>query len=528
MRFAHRSLILVVGLFFSYQVLHAQINTGQDEGEAPFSAQDSTGNDSLKPQKNVRILTEWFDLGELEAGRDPRKGVHFDLHNLMYFDHLERTDGFSVTLGQLGKPYRRYRYGVDAGFLREGNYINPYTGDEDVYMMDQEREVRYYDTRTPFININYGQGKSDLSGLKVEVSQNINPWWNLSVLFRREQSDGTYSEFATSHHNIYVATNFRSRNDRYHLFVNGFFQELQNELNGGVAQIDSIPALFNKGSQPVSLSDADLIKRQNSVFFKHYYSLTKPDDSVENPHKFLIYNTGMRDFFINQYTDTIISTTAQLYSFPVYLTLEDTLDDYFYERYQHGRWSVAGGVTYRFHKRSFTTGHQFQILNQLTNFNKNREDFQLNKVTQQYKGSMDLEPGVFALHADLEFEVAASNYFTPENLLRGNASISFPKAVSDYKYKIAKEKQPGDPKPDSVEVEQFRRPFMGFVSVMNYDRNPSLQQAFGNGWEGNTFAASRDFGNRRLELFQAGIEWRGKGKKTNYGGLPGSRRNNFV
>ncbi len=520
LRLTCRGLILFAGFLLAFQGLQAQIDDSDDEGESPFSVRDSTSGDSLEPQREVRILTEQFDLSAMDAGRDARKGVQFDLENLMYFDHLERMDGFAVSLGQMGKPYRRYHYGVDAGFLREGNYINPYTGDEDVYMMDQEREVRYYDTRTPFININYGQGKSDLSGLKVEVAQNINPWWNVSVLFRREQSDGTYSEFATSHHNIYIASNWRTRNERYHLFFNGFFQELKNELNGGVAQIDSIANLFNKRSQPVSLSDADLIKRQNSVFLKHYYSLTK-SDSVEKPHKLQVYNTVMRDFFINQYTDTIVSSTAQLYSFPVYLTLEDSTD-YLYERYQHGRWSVTGGVTYRFHKRGFTTGHRFQILNETVNFDKNNEDYLLNKVTQEYMGSMDIEPGVFAFHADLQLQVAASNYFTPENLVNGNASISFPKAVLDYTYKVAKEKRPGDPKPDSVDVEQLRRPFMGFVSVMNYDRNPSLQQSFGSGWEGNTFNASRDFGNRRLELFKAGIEWRGKSKKSNYGGLPGS------
>ncbi len=520
LRLTSRGLIFFAGLLFAFQGLQAQIEDGEDEAESPFTVQDSIGKDSLEVQKEVRILTEWFDLGAMEAGWNARKGVHFDLDNLMYFDHLERTDGFYVSLGQIGKPYRRYHYGVDAGFLREGNFINPYTGEEDVYMMDQEREVRYYDTRTPFININYGQGKSDLSGLKVEVAQNINPWWNISVLFRREQCAGTYSEFATSHHNIYVATNLRSRNERYHLFLNGFFQELLNEVNGGVAQIDSIPNLFNKRSQPISLSDADLVKRQNSVYLKHYYSLVK-SDSLEKPHKLLVYNSVMRDFFINQYADTIISSTVQQYSFPVYLTLDDSAD-YLYERYQHGRWSVAGGVTYRFHKQGFTTGHQFQVLNETVNFDKNNNGYLLNKVIQEYKGSMDIEPGAIAVHADLEFQVAASNYFTPENLLNGNVSISFPEAVSDYTYKIAKEKNPGDPKPDSVEVEQLRRPFIGFMSVMNYDRNPSIQQSFGAGWEGNSFNASRDFGNRRLELFKVGIGWRGKSRKTNYGGLPGS------
>ena len=206
----------------------------------------------------------------------------------------------------------------------------------------------------PISIINYGQGKSDLSGLNVHFAQNINPWWNVNVLYRREGSSGTYSEFQTTHNNIVVATNVRSRNERYHAFGNFMFQEFGDELNGGVAQIDSIQALFNKGSQPVSLTDAVLIKRQQSLFFKHYYSLTNPNDSVERANKFLIHNSVMRDYFNNEFQDTSISATIQEYSYPVYLTLADTVDS-FWEQYTHQRWTVTGGATYRFRKRSFST-----------------------------------------------------------------------------------------------------------------------------------------------------------------------------
>lgn len=516
-----RSILLLGCLLISFQGVQAQIDDGEDEGESPFSISDSTGRDSIKPQKEVRILTETFDLQALDAGRDPRTGVQFDLRQVLYFDPLERTDGFATTLGQLGKPYRRFKYGVDAAFLQEGRYINPYTGEEDVYMMDQEKEVKYYDTRTPFINIYFGQGKSDLSGLWVDVAQNVTPWWNLSILFRREQSDGTYSEFATSHHNIYVASNFRTRNERYRLFINGMFQELQNELNGGVGQIDSIPALFNKGSQPVSLAGADLIKRQQSIYLKQYYSLIKPD-TVERANKLFVYSSIMGDYFINQYTDTIVSSTVQAYQFPIYLTLEDSTD-FLYEKYQHNRWSFAEGLTYQFHKKSFRSTHQGKILNEITDFEKNLETIRLSKFTWMWNGDLNLNPGPFELNGEMKVQGATSNLFAAEALIKGSASIGFPKAVSDYTYMVAKEKRKGDPKPDSVLVEKMRRPWKGFLTLMNFDRNPSLQQAYGDGWEGNTFAGNQGFGNRRLELFKTGIEWNGKAKKTNYGGMPGSR-----
>jgi len=497
-------------------------NDDEDEAGAPgLARRDSLNRDSLAAQKKVRILTERFDLQALEAGKDPRAGVQMDLEQATYFDVLERQEGFAVTLGQLGKPYRRYRYGVDAGFLQTGTTINPFTGEEDVYLNDPTKDIKFFDTRTPYVHVYYGKGKSDLGALWVDVSQNINPWWNVSALYRRETSNGTYSEFATSHYNLYLNTNFRTRNDRYHLFTSGSFSELSDELNGGMAQSDTLAWNFRKGSEPVSLSGADLLKRQNALFFKHYYSILKPD-TVENPHKLLVYNHVMRDFFINQYTDTIISESVRSAIFPVYPTLADTAD-FIYERYQHQRWSYGEGLTYSYTGKRFQTQHQINVLNEIINFDKNLVDYRLNKLTRSWKAGITMAPEAFSLQGDFQLQRTTSNFFETEGLARGKVSLSFPKAKEDYTYQIAVEKRPGDPKPDSVTVSKERRPVEVFTMAMNFNRNPSIQQAFGTGWEGNGFTGDRSFRSRRLELLTAGIEYRSKSTKTNYGEIKGHR-----
>lgn len=518
-----RLMLLLCFVWLGSGAAWSQFDTDdEDEAGAPgLSRRDSLNRDSLPEQKQVRILTERFDLLALEAGKDPRAGVEMDLTLMPYFDMLDRQEGFSTTLGQLGKPYRRYRYGVDAGFLQTGNTINPFTGEEDVYLHDPTKDIKFFDTRTPYVHVYYGKGKSDLGALWVDISQNINPWWNVSALYRRETSTGTYSEFATSHYNLYLNTNFRTKNERYQLFTSGSFSELSDELNGGIAQSDTLAWNFRKGSEPVSLVGADLVKRQNAWFFKQYYSILKPD-TVASPHKLLVYNHVMRDYFINQYTDTIISEGIQNDLWPVYPTLSDTAD-FLYERYQHQRWSYGEGLTYSYTGKRFQTSQQLQVLNEIVNFDKNDVDYRWNKLSRTWKGAIVMAPESFALEGDVQLQRTSSNFFEAEGLSRAKVAFSFPKAKQDFDYRVAVEKRRGDPKPDSVTVSQERRPFQVFAMVMNYNRNPSIQQAFGTGWEGNGFTANRGFRNRRLELFTAGVEYRSKGIKTNYGVKEGHR-----
>lgn len=509
-------MLLMSGMAFT------QIIVGDDDdGTSPESSalQDSTSQDSLPPQKEVAIRTEWFDLGRWKKGKAPRIDAGADIREVMYFDRVERLDGFSANLGQIGTPYKRYRYGLDASFLKTGLTLNPFTGQEEVYLLDPLKDVQYFDTRTPFINIYYGQGKSDLSGLEVDVAQNISPWWNLSFLFRRDKTEGTYAEFAANHLDLYLASNIRSRNGRYQLFSNVMFQEHNNGINGGVAQEFDYEDLFNKGSQPVSLSGASLEKISRSFALQHMYQFVR--DTVKSPHRLVVYNEWSRDFFENEYTDTIIDVDVFLYPYPLYPTLFSGIDNV-YERYQHRRWRGSAGSTYRFTKPAFESGHNLEVSNNWTNFNKKRQDYTLSSFTTSYTGDFILRPAPFELKAELDFDATTSNLFPASTYTEGRASFSFPREVVDYSYWKELDKKMGQEKPDSVLVKAKRRAFTGFASALLYDRNPTLQQAYGDGWWGNGFRGNENFENQRIELFKAGMMLRGKSRKTEYAVLPGN------
>lgn len=514
-------LFLLIPLLLCSTFVFSQINDEDNDFDAESAESagiaDSTLQDTL-PVKEVDIRTEWFDLGRWKRGKAPRIEQGADLRELIYFDRIERLDGFYANLGQIATPYKRYRYGLDASFLKTGLSLNPFTGQEDVYLLDPLKDVQFFDTRTPYINLYYGQGKSDMSSLEVDVSQNITPWWNISFLFRRDKTEGTYSEFAANHLDLYVASNYRSRNGRYQLFGSVMFQEHNNAINGGVAQRFDFEDLFGGGTQPVALSGASLEQINRAFAFQHMYQFVR--DTVKSPHRLVVYNEIQRDFFENEYTDTIIDPLVFTDPYPLYPTLFTGID-FVYERFQHRRWTGKAGATYRFTKPAFQSSHHLYLTNELTNFDKKRVERNLNRFTTSYEGELAISPAPFELKGELDMDLTTSNLFPTSTYTEGRASFSFPKEVVDYSYWKELEKRVDQEKPDSVLMKGKRRLFTAFASALLYDRNPTIQQGFGDGWWGNGFRGNPNLDNQRIELFKAGIQLNGKERKTEYGVMQG-------
>lgn len=500
-----------------------QVPNSDDEGEAGGSSilfGDSVATDTaVTAQKDVRIKTLRIRPDLMQASADYAASVKFDLDKVGNFDRLERTDGFSIELGQIGKPYRRYRYGVNASLLQTGIPKNQYTGQEDLYFLDPETDVRYYNTRTPFINAYYGQGKVDQSALVVDVSQNVNPWWNLSVGYRRDKAEGSYLNFVTDHYQMYLATYFRTRNNKYHLFVNGMFQELNDQLNGGVSQLFAYDDSFGKSSQPVALDGAGLKKLNRSLHLKHFYLITS--DSASNPHQIRIFNSVTKDYFRNQFTDGSINTDVQSYTFPLYRTLGDST--FFYERFTSRTWRIKEGVSYRFDQPRFEMGHQFYAQQEFTGFEKNEVDRNLNVLTLVAKGEVIHRPKPYEARFDYHLRQGTSNLFDPQAYYEGKFTLSMPNEKLDYARKVEGEDGFGQNPKDSVVVSHFRRPLSLWAGAIRSGLNPSLQQAYGAGWAGNNFASDSTLRNQKMELFRLGMVLRGKDEKTKYGSLKGHR-----
>lgn len=480
------------------------------------SQTDSLIIDTTLTQKDVAIRTTVLDPQMLEQNREYRKKLQFHLKDLLYPDLLTRLDGFQTTLGQIGKPYRRYRYGVDASLFRNSHFHNPFTGQENIYMINAQTEVPYFDTRTPFINAYYGQGKADLAQLRVDVSQSVTPFLNLAVMYYRRNSTGVYSNFATDQNNIGVGGNFRTKDDRYHVFGNFVYQEHNEQINGGSSQqFINYEDLFQKSSQPVALSDALLLRVQRSIYGKQYFRVT--NDTTNNPHTVRIFNSVQYQQFENEFTDSLIDEEIQSWQFPVYPTLyaDAFLVDssFIYEKFYSQRTIYTEGFSYKLETPFFGMNHRVGATNEIVKFEKNLRNFRQTKFERWWEGDTELRAIPFALGGDWRLKRITNNFFGPELFLEGGVRFDFPKLVVDYERKEPHEFHPKD----SITITRTHRPFSLFARAVSNDRNPTLQQAFGEGFQNITFEADRGLRNQQMTNLRAGIEWRSKDKYNDLG-----------
>ena len=370
--------------------------------------------------------------------------------------------------------------------------------------------MKYYDTRTPYVNAYYAQGRADAAQLRVDVSQNVNPLLNFGLLYYRRQGNGVYSNFVTDHNTLGATSNFHTLNERYQVYVHYLFQIHNDNIHGGVEELTPDSVLFAQGTQPVSLEEATLRRLSRAGAMRQFYRLTK--DTVDAKHSFWLYNGASAEFFLNQYTDGGIDSLVNFTLFPPYPTLGDS--SFFYERLITRSTKVDAGITYKFNKPNFKSRQRLEIAQDFIVLNKNHHDTTLSRSSAMWKGNILIDPNPFAIEGNWTYRQTVSNLFKPETYLNLEAAIEFPKWKLDYSRRVA-----GPPlRPeDSVTVMKTHRPFRIEVQSLVYDRNPSLQQTYGSGWSGNQMVADSSLRNRRTEHFRLGVRWSGESKWTKSG-----------
>jgi Putative porin len=505
-------------------------------GKQPVAARDTA-------KKVVPPRTVLWDLARLRDNLNYVQQVAYRLQEVMEPDLLWRQDGHYNWLGQIGKPYRRSIYGFDgSNFRGQGVFINPYTGAEDAYIPDPEASLLYFDTRTPYINVYFGQGKADLSQLRVDLSQNVHPFVNVGLWYYRRVANGVYNSFTTDHQNLGATVNVRTPNERYQAFLSGTVHDGKEQINGGVEQnfflseLDSTyEELFGKTLVSVALNDAVLRRRNQAFTFFHSYRIsgdtlpyqdtTWAADTVvrirtaQRPNRLRIYNGFLFQVFENEFSDVGIDPGLLTLPFPVYPTM-DTASLLFHERFLQNRGKGYGGVAYRFKTNGFEMGHRAEIGLDVIDFYKNRTQRVQAKFNSSYWGDLRITPGPFEVKADAQVHNTVTNLFkAPENYAELGGSLGLPKAVEDYTYKV-----PGPPRheKDSIEVKRTHRPFSVELRSIVYGRNPTLQQAYGVGaWE-NRFQADSSLRNMRMSHVRLGGVYRTKTRLGKNGEIPGT------
>lgn len=169
------------------------------------------------------------------------------------FKILEKQFTPYYNLGNNGTAYYSviFTNSNPIGFKHGFNSFNLY--------YEQPQKVRYFNTKTPYTNLDFVfGGKSEIVG-GAEFAINIKPNVSLGFNYHRNNSKGA-SQNQLSIHNLFsLQSAFQSKNKRYELYSAFIYNGIKNQENGGWAQTNAYTNSFYKNNKSfinVFLNDA--------------------------------------------------------------------------------------------------------------------------------------------------------------------------------------------------------------------------------------------------------------------------------
>lgn len=534
-------LLLMLGLFSS----HINAQRGVPGGQSPFPGSGGAGGggnfpstgytpafsdslgDSIQGPK-IKPDTRYIDRKQLFTHADEIKfREERAFEDSYYWDPLDKVNGFYQSLGQIGKPYLAYYDGFREDMYDLDYWRNPVLGRYNRHALNPETQTKYFDTRTPYVNVDYLQGPAELQLIGVTISQNITPFWNAAIYFHRRQSVGVYRNFVTDHSNMYFSSNFRTKDNKYHLFGNITYNKLSDQMNGGTPRrnddaypvidgiIYEVPTFYNnaffKGLSSPNLTTASAENKVTSFYVDHYYHLIGESDSVEKHHKLTLRNTITQEFLGNRYVNNSINGSGLASNlFPVYPTVP-TDSGRVIEGYGTDRFKIAGEGSYSFevgkgYGLNINGGLSYQTLGFIKDTALVREN-----ATRQYANAELVLP-LITLNGKISQRF--SDVFKAERTLSlGGVIKPFPEKplyrVKGFEADTESrfESQAKSKKKEAEKPPAMRDPLTLHARYDIRDLNPSLYQTYFVGDSGNTYRPNPDLNNQTLNHIEAGLSY---------------------
>lgn len=495
---------------------------------------DTTARDSVldlyDPDKQIdpdtRLILPEAVFSHQEESKKP---FSVTMERLMYFDPMDSVSGTRQTLGQIGKPALIAPYGLSQRHFQRDYWKNPVYGRYDVYVLNPETEMQYYDTRTNFVNINYTQGSRNLQLLDGTLSRNITPEWNITGHYKSRTSQSAYSEILNQHRVLAVGSSYHSRNNRYHLFANWNYNEMQDAVNGGMyrlpGEIDDDATTFFKALETPILNDAVHFQIYRSLYVDQMYHLLghgvgdpiPVPDSLKNPDKkpklydsrtaqrLTLRFTGSLMGGYQRFSDTGIDTTRNKTGYiPAYPAIAADTNALIHEILTDDL-KLRGGASYSlaFPDKLYWNLQGFLSYRRLW-FNLARTP--LTDTRTEQKVTSNLYIPALKLRQRFEGRRTSSTLFNGETYLYADLSLS-PRLIKGNTESPANDSL----STDSTAFEGIitTNPFKLSAALSFYDQNPSVFQAFYPQTDYLLMAGNGNLRNSQILHFRAGIAWEG-------------------
>lgn len=285
--------------------------------------------DTLKKQVRV-IQVRYSKLTIQKSNPDSFMRVDTNPDFIHQYNKAYSNKSFRYNLGNLGSPAFPLIFSVSdyTGFDLGLHHFD--------YLKFKPDEVLYFDTYTPYFDFYYVQGNHETQLFKATMSQNINPFLNISLQYNTINSQGLYYLTSNNHQhtkvkNLAFTTNFHSPDSNYHLYASYIANRFFARENGGVSNDSS----FWQSTGVARTSGAfELLKAQQTLLedrfhLYQYLNLSRKADSnsFRKLSKYQLQLKHEMHFVKNRYayTDPLLDSSYYTNYFLNSDTTNDTL-----------------------------------------------------------------------------------------------------------------------------------------------------------------------------------------------------------
>ncbi len=459
-----RIVYFILLLFLPVAYLHAQIPMGQTGmGQNPSDPNPTSVNGGFpdpKAAKNAGQQTSKSGRAALDDSTKqiygPKTALYFlerdvlnshlikysvDTSLTLFHRHLfqERNYFNTVNLGNDGTAVRSIfvhapkNLGTSLGY----NAFMPYAFDAD--------QVRYYQTKSPFSDIEYSLGGGGQTRLNFSFARNIDSLWNFGIELQRLVADKILTDEAfkkgeqslTGQWGILLHSSFRSRNDKYRILGHlNYFDQGSNDQGGvkltkGQTALEALKYLDNTAILSNSLSQS------NDQFLKfHLYHEFIGFKGLQFFQRFDLETRRVK------YRDLDFSTSLVNRFYPKtfinYIQMPSTPDSMYNENqwrsfsHQTGIKGVFRQFTYRSHVRQ----RYWSVHNPMNNSTQDRFENYLGLwLHQSFSDQIDFTAeGEYLLGSD--YKLSAS-FVSPWFFVHAQRTSTSPSIAQNFVYNIS-------------------------------------------------------------------------------------------
>ena len=273
--------------------LHAQTRpripqTGNPTGFPPQQNQEREQEQKEESQGRKKLIDDstkmvfgpktslYFLEKDVKRNRIRKFEGDTSLNNFHYFEPVAKSGWMYQDLGNVGSAAKPIFYqlpsmiGTTSGF----EVYDPYYYGPD--------SMRYYDTKSPYTQMNAFFGGGNRNMLDLVFARNVNSRWNIgfnlkTIRARKTLNPNARDDNLTEQNAYALHTNYKSKNGKY--FLLGSFSRMRHLVNeqGGIISpdIDSTSLLFAYEDAKVWLRDSRAVDLRQDYHLYHEYELVK-------------------------------------------------------------------------------------------------------------------------------------------------------------------------------------------------------------------------------------------------------------